>query len=244
MSTCWAFTLAYNEGDFIAHWVRHYRSFCERVTVYVDTDTNDSTASQAVALGADVRWHRTGGLDDVAFVAFAQDRYKEARGHVDWVVWVDADEILYHPRLPTRLGDLRAQGVTLPQVQGYQMVSERPPSGAAPIYQQIKRGIPAREYSKVCVFDPALDVRWAVGKHTAEVPGAVHDDGSDPLRLLHYRYLGEAWLRGRNARNYARMGEGQLGRRHGVETYPDHEGPYSPAWYAEQTANAQEVVGG
>lgn len=244
MSTCWAYCLAYNEATLMGYWVRHYRAFCERVVVYVDADTIDGTAGSAAGHGAEVRFHKTTGLDDVAFVRFAEEHYKEARGRADWVVWVDADEFLYHPALKERLSALREQGVTLPRVQGYQMVGEAPPRGPRPLVEQIRRGIPAREYSKVCVFSPELDVTWEPGKHTASVGGAVAgDDGADPLKLLHYRYLGADWLRERNARNFARMPQEQLGRRHGVETYPDHDGVYSAAWYAEQTANAVEVVG-
>jgi glycosyltransferase involved in cell wall biosynthesis len=243
MATCWAYTLAYQEATLIRYWVSHYRAFCERVVVYVDDASDDGTASIAAEHGAEVRFHKTGGLDDIAFVRFAQEHYKEARGHAEWVVWVDADEFLYHPFLKERLAQLREQGVNLPQVQGYQMVGEAPPRGPLPITAQITKGLPAREYSKVCVFAPELEVAWEVGKHTANVGGAVvGGGGDDPLKLLHYRYLGAEWLTQRNARNYARMGEGQLGRRHGVETYPDHAGAFSPAWYAEQTANAVEVV--
>lgn len=244
-ATCWAFTLAYNEAVLIPYWLKHYRAFCERVVVYVDADSTDGTAGLAVEHGAEVRLHKTTGLDDVAFVDFAQEHYKEARGRTDWVVWVDADEFLYHPTLKERLSALREQGVNLPQVQGYQMVGDAPPSGPKPITEQITKGIPAREYSKICVFDPELDVTWEPGKHTGNVGGTfVGGGGDDPLKLLHYRYLGADWLRERNARNYARMPQEQLGRRHGVETYPDHDGVYSAAWYAEQTANAVEVVDG
>jgi glycosyltransferase involved in cell wall biosynthesis len=244
MDRCWAYCLAFNESTLIPFWVAHYRQFCERVTVYVDDATDDGTDVLAAKAGAQVKYARTDGLDDEGFVAFARERYPAARGLAEWVVWVDADEFLYHPRIGERLAELRAQGVTRPVVQGYQMVADAPPKGRKPITEQITRGLPAAEYSKTCVFDPALDVAWTPGKHHATVTGAdVRGDGADPLRLLHYRYLGEEWLVARNARNFARMTDGQKGRRHGVETYPDYTGVYSPAWYAEQTANAQEVVG-
>jgi glycosyltransferase involved in cell wall biosynthesis len=243
VSTCWAMCLAYNERVLLPYWVRHYRAFCERVVVYVDDASDDGTASVAAEHGAEVRFHKTGGLDDVAFVRFAQERYKEARGRADWVAWVDADEFLYHPRLKERLSVLREQGVTLPQVQGYQMVGEAPPRGPLPITAQIKKGLPAREYSKVCVFDPELEVAWEVGKHTASVAGAVVGGGDDPFKLLHYRYLGHDWLTARNARNYARMPEGNRANKHGVETYPGYEGMYGPAWYEAMAAQAVEVVG-
>lgn len=244
MDRCWAYTLAYDEEALLPYWLAHYLAFCERVTVYVDEASTDATAFLAAEAGAVLRFHATGGLDDEGFVAFAQDAYKEARGHADWVVWVDADEFLYHPRIGERLAELRAQGVTRPVVQGYQMVADAPPSGPAPITEQITKGLPAREYSKTCVFSPELDVVWTPGKHSATVTGAdVRDDGADPLRLLHYRYLGRDWLLARNARNFARMGEAQKGRAHGKETYPDYDGVYSAAWYAEQAASASEVVG-
>jgi hypothetical protein len=245
MDRCWAFVLAFNEAVLMPYWLAHYRAFCERMVVYVDAATDDGTDALAQRGGADVRYHRTDGLDDEGFVAFAQEHYAEARGRADWVIWVDADEFLYHPLgIGCRLDFLRGQGVTRPVVQGYQMVADAPPAGPLPITEQITRGLPAREYSKTCVFAPELDVRWTPGKHSASVQGPdTRDDGTDPLRLLHYRYLGHDWLVQRNARNFARMGEAQKARRHGQETYPDYEGTYSAAWFREQVANAQEVVG-
>lgn len=243
MDRCWAYCLAYNEADLIRYWVKHYRTFCERVTVFVDGGTDDDTAGQAFLWGARVRFRDGGGLNDEALVAFAREHYPEARGRAQWVVWVDADEFVHHPAMFAHLDSLRAKGVTRPRVQGYQMVAEAPPSGTGHIYDEIRRGIPAPEYSKVCLFDPELDVAWQPGKHHATVTGNdVGDAGEAPVKLLHYRYLGHDWLVRRNARNFARMDEAQKGRRHGAETYPGYAGIYSPAWYAEQLASAQEVV--
>lgn len=244
MDRCWAYTLAYNESVLIPYWVRHYRAFCERVTVFVDDATDDGTDVLAARAGAEVRPTRTDGLNDEGFVAFAREHYPTARGCADWVIWVDADEFLYHPRIGARLDALRAQDVTRPVVRGYQMVAAAPPVGRRPITQQITRGLPAREYSKTCVFDPALDVNWMPGKHTATITGPdVRDDGTDPLQLLHYRYLGMDWLLKRNARNFARMGEKQKGWAHGKETYPNYDGVYSAAWFAYHAPDAEEVVG-
>lgn len=244
MDRCWAFCLAFNEATLIPYWVAHYRQFCERVIVYVDTDTNDGTGVLASKAGATVRFHNTGGkLDDFGFVRFAEDRYPEARGKAEWVVWVDADELLYHPRIGHRLDELRAQGVTLPRVAGYQMVADAPPSGKGRLTQLVRRGLPATEYGKPCVFDPALEVRWSPGKHDASVTGqAIRDDGSDPLKLLHYRWFGEAWHLARNARNYARIDEANRAAQHGREVYPDWEGMYSPAWFRAHAHEAQDVV--
>lgn len=248
MDRCWAMTRAYNEERLIAYWVRHYETFCERVVVYVDMDTNDATAEIAERLGAHVYWVPSLGLDDLAFVTFAQEHYRAAAGRAQWVCWTDVDELLYAPNLGERLDMLRAAGVTCPHVAGYSMVADAPPRGTGQIYDEITRGFPSVEYSKVCVFDPELDVFWSPGKHEARVVGnVVRDDpgdgaSSDPLKLLHYRYLGEAWCRARNARNWARIDERNRSMMHGRETSPGWGGDYGLAWYAQQAARAQEVV--
>src|SRR5262249_46936798 len=150
------------------------------------------------------------------------------------------------PRLTARLDAFRALGVNCPKVSGYQMVADAPPSGDAPITEQIRRGLPSEAYGKTCVFDPRLHVAWGPGKHHAPGSGCApvfFGDGADPLKLLHYRYLGRDWLVGRNARNYARLTDGQKHLRLGVETYPGFVGEYSPEWYADHADEAQEVVG-
>lgn len=243
MDRCWAMTRAWNEEKLIGYWVRHYRTFCERVIVYIDQDTDDKTATHAIVEGAETVYVSSVGLDDLAFVTFAQERYLWARGWAQWVCWTDADEIVYAPDMGVRLDALRAQGVTVPTVQGYSMVADAPPTGTGQIYEEITRGFSSSEYSKVCIFDPELDVQWTPGKHTATVRGnVVHDEGSDPLKLLHYRYLGEQWCRERHARNWARMPEVQRRASYGRETAGDWDGPYSIAWYAQQSRQAYEVI--
>lgn len=244
--TAWAYTLTFNEAPLIAYWVRAMKAWCDRVTVFVDTDTDDGTDAIAAREGAEVReYYGTGHLDDFAFIGFAHDTYKEARGHADWVVWTDADEIVYHPRITERLAEFRAAGINLPRTVGYSMLSHSLPTGSGQIYSQIKRGISAPEYAKVAVFDPQLDLTWTTGKHDASVrtgQAIWRDDGSDPLKLLHYRWLGEQYFLERNQRNYSRQDADNLRAGHGRECLPDFHGKYSRQWYVGQTEGAQEVV--
>lgn len=242
--TAWAMCLAYNERLMIEYWVRHYVTFCDRVIVYVDTDTDDGTGDIAIGEGAEVRPCHLEGLNDYAAVAFAEEHYREARGQADWVIWTDADEFLYHSHLVERLNLLKAAGVTFPRTEGWSMLGEAPPSGQGQIYDEIMRGIPAEAYAKACIFDPCLDVRWQTGKHSAlEAHGdVVRDDGTDPLKLLHYRWLGEEWFLARNARNYSRLPADCIATGQGRETYPDYSGIYSPAWYRGQLEVAKVCV--
>jgi hypothetical protein len=161
------------------------------------------------------------------------------------VVWTDVDEIVYHRRLTERLAEFKAQGINLPSTAGYSMLSQNPPTGPGQIYEQISRGIRAREYAKVAVFDPNLDIQWFAGKHDVIAASGLairRDDGSDPLKLLHYRWLGEEYFLKRNERNYSRLDEKNRNARHGIETYPDFTGTYSRQWYVGQIELARECL--
>lgn len=241
--TAWAYCLAYNEAAIIRYWVRHYRTFCDRVIVYCDLGSDDGTATLARMEGAEIRPYGPSDLDDLAFVAFAEEHYPEARGLADWVIWTDADEILYHPNLEQRLDDLRSQGVDFPTVAGYSMMADAPPTTSGQIYEELQTGFPSAAYAKVCIFDPSLDVKWQTGKHGAAVIGGfTPDDGSDPLRLLHYRWLGQDYFLERNRRNFARLNAINKAMQHGREIYPGYRGEYSPDWYAERRQSAEVVV--
>lgn len=248
MDRCWAMCRAWNERVLIPYWVRHYMTFCEQVIVYLDEDTDDGTGVLADREGAEVVVVPAVGLDDLTFVAFAQDHYKEARGKAQWVCWADADEIVYAPNTAKRLDDWRALGVNCLHTHGYSMVADALPTGDGQIYDEITRGFRSPEYDKVCLFDPELNVHWEPGKHVASVrsrgnkASVAWGSKDDPVKLLHYRYLGEAWCRERHARNWARIDTAHRRVRLGWETNPDWTGPFSVGWYAENAERAQEVV--
>ena len=238
----WAYTLVRNEETMVRYWARYYRAFCERVIVY-DESSSDQTSAVASAEGAEVRqYFGSEHLDDLAFIAFAQQTYPEARSHADWVIWTDVDEIVWHRNLIGHLTDMQAQGVTALRTEGYCMLAAEPPSGPGQITDLIRRGIPVKNYAKVAVFRPELDVRWTPGKHDADIRDVRWDDGSDPIKLLHYRWLGDAWFRARNERNYNALNQVNRERLHGLETYPDFFGYLSPQWFVGQTEVARDVV--
>lgn len=232
-----------NESLMIRYFMRHYSSFCERIVVY-DDRSEDDTADFARSAGAEVRPCPYQGLDDIEAVALAQRTYPEARGQADWVMWVDADEFVYHPQLTERLAALKSTGITVPLIAGYSMVADEPPSGDGQIYDEIRKGFPDPSYTKSCVFDPAINISWSTGRHEAYILDgtqvSVNED--DPIKLLHFRYLGAEWHIRRNVANYASLNLENKSRSHGREVYPGYEGPHSPDWYAEQVANAREVI--
>lgn len=236
----WVYTVVHNEALMMPYWMRHYATFCDRLIVY-DDRSDDGTQKIAAVLGADLRAYPGSGFDDIEMVQFANNTYREAEGHADFVIWVDADEFLYDPNMRARLERFTAEGITLPLVQGYAMIGNAPPSGDGQIYDEIALGFAHDRYSKPCILRPNIDLRWDVGKHWAKVNGNAKTNSDDPLKLLHYRYLGKAYHEARNARNWSRISTRQRQFRLGYETAPDWQGDYSARWYEQQREIAENV---
>lgn len=232
--TAWVYSVMRNERTILPWFLKHYRSFCDRIVIY-DDQSDDGTQDIALKGGAEVRRYPYRGLDDTQFVQLANEQYKEARGYADWIIWVDADEFLYHPRMAERLAELHDLGITLPKTQGFNMVAEHPPTGDGQIYEEITTGFFHDRYSKPVILDPTLDIVWEVGKHAIHVTGGIPvQNSNDPFKLLHYRFLGRAYFEQRSARNWEQISERNKAARFGYETQPGWTGEYSADWYVRQ----------
>lgn len=242
MPRVWAYTVMRNESVMMPYWLRHYGSFCERLIVYDDASDDDSAAI-ARAGGAEVRPYPYAGLDDQHMVDLAHQTYPEARGQADWIVWSDTDELVYHPRIAARLDELLLIGVTAPAIEGFSMLASAPPTGAGQIYDEIRTGIPDFNYSKQVIIHPRVDIRWKVGKHIHEYLGPVNvGGGEDPLKLLHYRWLGRAYFVARNEHHFARLSDRNRANSWGVAVTPGYVGDHSVEWFEERTAHASDCV--
>lgn len=207
----------------LPYFLRHYAPLCDRVIIFDDHSDDGGPALAAAYPNVEVRPYPGAGLDDIEFVEFAARTYPEARGLADWVVWVDADEFIYHHDLRGLLRHYQAQGITLPLVQGYAMFAERFPTTPAQIYAEVRCGTAYAAYSKPVVFDPRLELRWGAGKHDLQDAGAAVRSTTAEIRLLHFRHLGAEYFTARNARNYARMTMANIGRNLGFQVYPENQ---------------------
>jgi len=133
--TVWLYTVCRNEELLMPYFLRHYSKFVDRIIVY-DANSTDRTR-EIVSQQPQVELRRFDyceKFDDVAFVEFTSKQYLEARGRADWVIWVDADEFLFHNNITALLNSYLERGITLPLTQGYSMVSKEPPRGNLQIY--------------------------------------------------------------------------------------------------------------
>jgi len=235
----WVYSIFFNEAPMMAYFMRHYSAFADKIILFDDHST-DSGPEIARRMGAEVRPYPGAGFDDVAHAEFSSDAYREARGQADWVIWADADELVYHPLILMTLGRYMASGVTLPLIDGWQMFCDHFPTTGEQITDEIKYGAPWAPQGKPCVLNPAIDVRWGAGRHgTYHAEGAVRSQAAE-IKNLHYRHLGEAHYNGRNAKNFERMTPGNIAAGLGNQVYPWNHDKHG--WHTQQGWQLTQVV--
>jgi glycosyltransferase involved in cell wall biosynthesis len=171
--------------------LQHYGKFAERIVIYDNLSNDRTPAIIREHPKAELRTFDTNGIFcEDTLLEIRNNAYKESIGSADFVVVVDVDEFLFHPRLIEKLATCMQQGVTFPKIQGFDMISFSRPKPNHPLPLQIQLGRPAQEYSKRIVFSPEIDIRYTIGCHTCSPIGHLIEDDSPELILLHYHYVG------------------------------------------------------
>jgi glycosyltransferase involved in cell wall biosynthesis len=194
--TIHVYAVCYNEEAILPYFLRHYSTFADKIIVF-DGESKDRSIEilkahplVSVVTSSSYASHDEGMYDEPTLMKIRNRAYKASRGQADWVVIVDMDEFLYHPDLRGLLDRYEKQGVTLPLVAGFDMVAEKPPSGAGQIYDEIRTGFLNRRYSKSSIFNPEIDINFQYGCHQCFPEGKVVRSIEPEVSLLHYRFLG------------------------------------------------------
>lgn len=243
--TIWLYALLGHEDVLLPYFLRHYAPQVDRM-IMLSGGTNEN-CRRLVWDTPNAEMHRSPfdehNYDDRAFVEYAATKYKEARGHADWVIWVDVDEFLHSVEsLRYSLTEYRNTGIRAVICHGYQMIADAPPVGDEELTSLVREGVADKIYNKVAAFDPALDLTWSVGRHSCHIVG--YNPVWTGMKLLHYRYFGPEWLKERNARNYARRSQADAEAGRGYHCAPDHDGRYSQSWYDNAALQAEDVING
>jgi glycosyltransferase involved in cell wall biosynthesis len=185
--TCEAYILNWQE-DLLHLTVKHYQEFCQSITVF-DNYSTDGSDKVAEEMGCKVvKFGRKGELSDAAYLRIKNYCWKQSTA--DWVIIVDADEILYHPDLINVLTKAKENNDSIFTTVGYQIFSERLPRRS---FLEIKYGFPDESYSKTVIFNPQriTDIRYSYGAHKSAPSGQIQY-AENKLYVLHYRNIGGA----------------------------------------------------
>lgn len=202
------YTVCWNEERFLPYFLRHYGAFAERIVVYDNLSDDRSREIVRAFPGARVEPFDTGGtLRDDVHRDIKNTAWKQSRGQADWVICVDVDELVWHPRLPDYLAACKGRGITIVIPAGYEMSADRFPTTPGQVYEEVKFGIASVGYSKPCVFNPDMvaEMNYIPGAHAAQPQGLVLPERSNEVKLLHFRFLGADYVRERFAARHRRL---------------------------------------
>lgn len=181
-----AHILAFNEAETIHLTIKHYRQFCDRITIF-DNFSTDNTRGIAEGLGCEIRpFGIAGVLDDKEYLKVKNHCFKGS--DADWVIVCDADEIL-----DVTIQDLKTATFydrTIFKTHGWNIFSNEMPKES---WGEISTGIADANYSKLILFNPQKikEINYVPGCHVAKPEGEVRYDDQE-LTLFHYKHVGGA----------------------------------------------------
>jgi len=179
-----------DEEHIIPFFLRHY-AFADRIIAWDNGSTDRSREMLAANPRVEIRDWDTGGLlrDDQLLQMKNEEYRKTGPG---WNFIVDIDEFVWHPFILPFLDECDARGITLPQTQGFDMVSLQMPAddGVTPLTDLVKEGRPNPMYNKISVLRDTCHILYWYGAHRIHsMSGRVIVSDQAYLKLLHYRYL-------------------------------------------------------
>lgn len=229
-----------NEEDILPFFLRHY-SFANRLIVW----DNESTDRTREILKADPRvevrdWITGGEMRDLELMKMKSNEYRNTGD--GWKIIVDADEFVWHPSIGVNiyLEMCDGRGITIPQIMGYDMVSDLMPvdDGKSLLVDLVKDGIRSVRYDKVCVIRDCVNIEYGPGCHGyLGASGRMMASREMDLRLLHYRYLSKE----RVVRKAVEYKPSEDNRKYGMGVENNNVEEMSKRW-EEAWSNKERVI--
>jgi len=193
------YAVAWNEEKIIEYFLRYYSAFCDKIVIY-DNESTDRTPEIVRSYpNTELRsWSSNNQINENLYLDIKHSCYKESRGRADWVIVGDVDEFIFHPSLADKLQEYTDSGVNLPKVVGYEMTPncQLDPSANLPFVYQV--GTRATNFDKRMIFNPKLDIRFAVGCHTILQKPEDVVESQDHLYLMHFKKLNLEYYKARH----------------------------------------------
>lgn len=238
----WLFCICRDESPIMTYFIRHYEQFCDKLIFYDDQSTDGTREIITSCPKSELRdWPGEHGIVDDDFMDFANEQWKEARGQADWVIWVDADEFVYHSELESVLKGYMEDGIHHPSLCAYTMVSDSFPTTNGQIYDEVKTGFRDTYWDKHAIFRG--DIRYNVGRHSVDKGNFQYRPSpTQIIKLLHFRCLGMDYLKARHTRNWGRVPQRCRNFSYGANCAPGFEGHHGIVWFEQQMKLPRENV--
>lgn len=189
-------TVCKNEERIMPFFIKHYEPWVDEILI-IDGGSTDNSLNIAKQLGNGKVISRRAPYDDGKYIdddilnKIRNEEWKDGRENFDWMIVCDNDELLYHSDIVAKLTEYKDKGITLPKIDGYQMISKVFPNINGKITDQIKTGTYTKAYSKQILFDctKITSINYSFGSHFCYPIGEVVYSDNAEFKLLHYRML-------------------------------------------------------
>lgn len=192
-----AYFICYNEAIIMPHLLRHYFSFCDKITI-CDNLSDDNTLDiiqdfkdnnvKILKFGT----HNT--FNDAVHAKIKNEIWKQDVGQYDYIIVADADEFLYHPNLFNFLREKKEEGYAVFRSYGYHMIGDYDLQLKYDdnIFEKVKYGVKEDMMNKYLIFDcnKVKDINLSVGSHRSKPVGEGKCYNGNELKLLHFKFLG------------------------------------------------------
>lgn len=122
-------TVCKNEEQIMPFFIKHYEPWVNEIVI-IDGYSTDNGLKIAEKLGnGKVKIKRAPYddgkyIDDAILNKIRNEEWKDGIENFDWAIVCDNDELLYHPNILSKLKEYKDTGITLPKIDGYQMMSK------------------------------------------------------------------------------------------------------------------------
>lgn len=193
-------TLTRDEERIIPFFLRHYAEFADEIIVFDHHSTDGTRQIVESHPKARCQLYSTGGVlrDDIH--AIMKSLCYQNKGPFppdppvdgDWFIVLDCDEFIWHPDLRGYLAGCIADGITLPLVDGYEMVGTNgmpEDDGKTQLRDIEKFGVPFKNQCKRAVIHKDCQVNFRPGAHECDPAGRYKPSPAAEIKLLHYKWL-------------------------------------------------------
>jgi glycosyltransferase involved in cell wall biosynthesis len=232
-----------NEIKILPYFMRHYQTFVSQFFIFDDKSDDGTIEELSRHKNVTIIPTTISGIDDSYFRRVHQNEYKNlSRGKCDFVISVDADEFIYHPDIVNVLQRCKRENYQIIRPEGYVMISDGFMQTDGQIYDEIKTGIKDVWYNKPVIFDPSIDIRWDLGRHGLKPMNGVCVCEDSGIKLLHYRYLGQAYCENRHDTHYKRLSHHNLKWKLGRHLVPGSKYYHSLKWFEHYKGDAVQCI--